>query len=487
MVAFFMNNFNQHIKNLLLRLLLLVILFQLSRFIFLAFNYSYFNQSGSIDILKSFLWGMRFDLWVIFVFNALFVIMSLIPGLFKNRGGYQIFLKYYFLIVNSLLIIPNFIDIEYFKFTSKRSTADLLNLITTGDDTANLIPQFLKDFWYIILIYIIVVFLFWKLYRRFSVKLSGSLTITFKQILFQSFICLFAIAFMFMVIRGTSLRPVNLLSAARFASPREVPLVLNTPFTIIKTWSKDNLVERNYFQKDQAEKYFSPIYIVPGKGNILNKNQNVVIIILESFSKEYIGFFNNKFKGFTPFLDSLFAQSLVFENSFANGKKSLESLPSILAGIPSFSETPYILSKYSSNEINGLPEILQEHGYNTSFYHGGTNGTMGFDVFSYMAGCKHYFGRNEYPGTEDYDGQWGIWDEPYLQYFADQLKVKSEPFFTVVYTLSSHHPYKVPEKYMKKLPKGSLELCKVLPILTCRCKSFLQRPKKANGLTIHFL
>ncbi len=472
-----MNNYKQHILSLLKRLLFLILLFQVTRLIFFLFNYSNFNSFGFWNTVKAFVWGTRFDLWVIFIFNALFVIMHLVPGNYKNIRGYQSFLKWYFVLVNSLIIIPNFIDVEYFKFTNKRSTADLLSLITTGDDTLILIPQFFKDFWYIILIYICLVFLIYKWSKKqFKVGFSDE-RIKKSHFFSQLFICFFAIGLMFLVVRGSSLRPVNMMSAARFASPGEVPLVLNTTFTIIKTWSKDNLIERNYLKKEQEEKYFSPVYLIKGHGN--EKNKNVVIIILESFSKEYIGFFNKECKGFTPFLDSLFENSLVFENSFANGKKSLESLPSILAGIPSLSETPYILSKYSSDQVNGLPGILQSHGYNTSFYHGGTNGTMGFDVFSYMAGCKQYFGRNEYPVASDYDGHWGIWDEPYLKYFADQLKKTREPFFSVVYTLSSHHPYKVPEKYKKNLPTGKYEIMQSIAYTDLSLRKFFSEARKS--------
>ena len=471
-----MKNYQEHIILLFKRLLFLIILFQLSRLVFYVFNYSNFN-SGILDIVKAFLWGTRFDLWVIFVFNALFVILHLIPGNFKNKVRYQSILRWYFIIINGLIIIPNFIDIEYFKFTNKRSTADILSLVTTGDDTIKLIPQFLKDFWYIILIYFSFIYLLVRYSKKLFLSKFHVQTLRTKQIIIQCIVLFTSIAIMFVVLRGTNLRPVNLMSAARFASPKDVPLVLNTTFTILKTWSKDNLIERNYFKEDEVEHYFSPLYTVPGNGEIQNENKNVIIVILESFSKEYIGFFNKKCVGYTPFLDSLFEHCLVFENSFSNGKKSLESLPSILAGIPSLSETPYILSKYSSNQINGLPAILQKNAYNTSFYHGGTNGTMGFDVFSMMAGFSRYYGRNEYPDPSDYDGNWGIWDEPYLQYFGNELSKKSQPFFSVVYTLSSHHPYKVPEKYKNNLPTGTYEILQSIAYTDLSLRKFFELVK----------
>jgi len=268
------------------------------------------------------------------------------------------------------------------------------------------------------------------------------------------------------------------MSASRFVTSNEIPLVLNTPFTIIRTMGKDNLQIKEYLPENIAQKYFNPIYFPAKTIQKFNKKQNVVIIVLESFSKEYIGYFNKDCKGYTPFLDSLFNNSLVFNNSFANGKKSIESLPAILAGIPSLSETPYVLSKYSTNKIIGLPAILKKNGYNTSFYHGGVNGTMGFDNFSHLAGCDNYYGKKEYPFKEDYDGNWGIWDEPYLQYFATQLNKKNQPFFSVIYTLSSHHPFKIPTKYSQKFKEGKSEILKCISYTDYSLKEFFNNIKK---------
>lgn len=475
-----MKKYLAHIKVLVLRLTILILVFQITRLLFLIFNYSSFESSKIGDIVIAFLWGTRFDLWVIFWFNAVFIFLNLIPGNFKDRIGFQKFLSIYFIIVNSIIILPNLTDLEYFKFTNKRSTADIFSFINTGNDTWIMLPQFFKDFWFIILIWIVLIVLMWKLYKTIKLKVIEDVKYKTRYIVYQFIIFVFVGSIMFIVLRGSNLRPVNLMSAARFVTNREIPLVLNTQFSIIRTWSKDNLIERNYFKEKELLKYFSPVYKFQSDSiNTINK-RNVVIIILESFSKEYIGYFNKDCKGFTPFLDSLFGKSLVFENSYANGKKSIESLPAILAGIPSLSETPYVLSKYATNKIDGLPSILKRHGYSTSFYHGGTNGTMGFDVFSIMAGCDNYYGRNEYPNSTDYDGNWGIWDEPYMQYFSEQLDNKKEPFFSVLYTLSSHHPYKVPVKYKASLPKGHYEIMQSIGYTDLSLRKFFEKAKSTK-------
>ncbi len=459
-------------------LIALLAMFFLQRLLFLLFNYSSFSQSSSIEIFKALLWGVRFDLWVVLAFNILIFLIVLFSWGYRLKKMVAI----YFVGINALLFLFNIIDIEYFKFTLKRSTADLFNLISTGSDVWILLPQFLIDFWYIVLIWLLFVWMLWFCSKKWIMFLNDkeSAILTGKKgVVFIVFLLFFLVINM-VVLRGTRLRPVNLLSASLYANSNLVPLVLNTPFSIVKTWGKPIHQVHNYFD-DEKQLMFSPVYTThPSKTNKLPL-KNVVVLILESFSKEHIGFFNKGQKpSFTPFLDSLLSKSLVVRYSFANGLKSIESLPSILASIPSLMETPYILSPFSSNEIEALPNILKRYGYSTSFFHGGTNGTMGFDVFSAMAGIERYYGRWQYPNSDDYDGNWGIWDEPYLQYVSSMLDKEQQPFFTVIYTLSSHHPYKVPDKYKNILPKGEHEILQSIAYTDLSLKRFFEQAKKSK-------
>jgi phosphoglycerol transferase MdoB-like AlkP superfamily enzyme len=141
---------------------------------------------------------------------------------------------------------------------------------------------------------------------------------------------------------------------------------------------------------------------------------------MESLSSEHIGAFNRQvegYQGYTPFLDSLIDHSIAF-NGFANAKQSIEGLPAIIASIPALMDRPFITSAFAGNSFDALAALLEKKGYETSFFHGGTNGTMDFDRFARASGFKRYYGRNEYDNDMDFDGRWGIFDEPFFQFFA---------------------------------------------------------------------
>jgi len=240
--------------------------------------------------------------------------------------------------------------------------------------------------------------------------------------------------------------------------------VLNTPFSFFRTFNKKVLVKYKFFDDDNLVKLYNPHYI-PDKAEPFT-NENVVIIILESFAREYIGSLNpdlegGKYKGYTPFIDSLISVSLTFDVSLANGKKSIDAMPSILSSVPSL-ETPYTISHYANNQINGLPGLLKRKGYYSAFFHGAPNGSMGFDSFGRVAGFDDYFGLDQYSGKNDFDGMWGVWDEPFFKFFAGKMNEFKQPFMTSIFSVSSHHPFKVPEKYKGKFKKGPAPICEVV-------------------------
>ena len=239
------------------------------------------------------------------------------------------------------------------------------------------------------------------------------------------------------------LKPIKSINAGELSGSQNASLILNTPFCILHSIKNKGLKPYNYFNNEKLNKYYSPIH--NGNKEELNK-KNIVILILESYSKEFVGFYNNG-NGYTPFLDSLMQHGLVFNNAYANGYKSIDALPAITASIPTLMNNPFITSQYAQNKFESLASLLNSEGYNTSFYHGGNRGTMGFYSFSKKAGFKDYFGLEEYDNKSDFDGSWGIYDEPFMQYFYEGLNQKKEPFFSTLFTLSSHTPYTLPSDY----------------------------------------
>ncbi|MCB0400670.1 MAG: sulfatase-like hydrolase/transferase, partial [Flavobacteriales bacterium] len=443
----------QHLQSLGKKVAIAFLLFTLCRISFVVFNAGHFNNIT----IGLFFYGIRFDMVSIAYLMAPLTFFELLPFPFRSTNGYQKLLKWLFYLPLIIGIGFNMVDLGYFQYTLKRTTFDFFDMVSAGDDFWKLLPNYIIDFWYAYVVFAVLIWFTVFSYKRFCPKIIESAQYSIKDYWRHALVFVFSLVLVVIGMRGGfQYRPIDMVNAGQYTQAQNTPVILNTPFTLLKTIFTVNLTPVEFYDEEKLASIYTPVTSI--QNTLPFSKRNVVIFILESFSKEYIGYYNQG-KGYTPFLDSLMDHSYVFTNAYANGQRSIESLPSILAGLPQLMNTPYSASNYAGNHLDALPFLLRKYGYNTSFYHGGANGTMGFNGLTGSIGVEHYFGMNEYPEQEkDYDGKWGIFDEPYLAYFGKDLGQKPTPFFSAVFTLSSHHPYPVPEAYQNTFPKGNLPI-----------------------------
>ncbi len=470
---------------LVLNLALVMALYTLSRLGFYLFNTSFFESMTWPRMAHIMMGGLRFDLSATLYSNSLFILLMIVPITIRFNKIYQKIVWLVLLIVNAVAFAINTADFIYYRFTLRRTTVSVISQFKNEENLGRLSLQFLWDYWYAVLFWI---FLLALLY-------FGSRRIGYMGPQLKSRIWFYGSGVMAMLLsiylfvggaRGgfrSSTRPITLSNAAAYAeTPNDINLVLNTPFALMRT-AKANVIQKvNYFSsEEELDKVFSPLR--KPTDTVAFKPSNVVILILESFSKEFVGAYNKdidggKYSGYTPFLDSLIGVSYAYQYSLANGRKSIDAMPSVICSIPSI-EVPYVLSHFSGNKVNSLASLLNEKKYYTAFFHGAPNGSMGFDAFANLSGFDNYFGKTEYNNDNDFDGIWGIWDEPFLQYFANQMNTFKQPFYTTLFTVSSHHPYNLPEQYENKFKGGPKLVHRTIEYTDFALKRFF---KKASSM-----
>ncbi len=468
---------------LLLRLLMLLLLMVFTRLLLYFLHPSLFPGVTTSKLFYYAFTGLRFDMVALIYANALYVSLLALPFRFRRTRVFSIVADTIFYISNIILLLPNLADAAYYPFSLKRMTFDIFKYLSTGDDTAAMMPQFIRDYWYLFFIWIASVSILVVVARLIVISNRYVMQKQLHYYLSQSFSTLVFGSLCVLGVRGgIQLKPVGILSASQYAPSQETAIVLNSAFTLMRSSDQRGIEKIAYFKDEKemkalfdAQKNYSVSDSLGHTIPMLKKN--IFIIILESFSAEHIGVlthqFGNKKSDFTPFMDSLAGKSLVFEG-FANGKRSIEGIPAILASLPTWMTEDYITSQYASDNFNSIASLLKTEGYSTSFFHGGKNGTMGFDAFCKSAGFDNYYGKNEYPNQADFDGYWGISDEPYLQYIAKTLDSSPKPFMGAVFTLSSHHPYKVPEKYKNRFRKGPLAIQETIMYTDLALKEFFE-------------
>lgn len=457
------NRIPLHVRLLVKRLALLLIPYELCRVIFRIYNAAYFAGMPFSTFCYSLFAGLRFDISAIIITNIVFIFLSLLPWGSEQSFYRKSVLRMIYMLVNSIAFFFQIGDTVFFPFVYKRSTGDIFKFLGLGggDDTTDVMPTVIKDYWYMLVIWILLIVFTYYMYNRVGKK-SIKNTVTEQKHPVTSFTVASYIIFIGLIIigwrGGWQLKPMSTLDTIDYASPHNIPLVMNSPYSIITTFFRPVLNDNTLIAN--SKKYYSDTH-QPSKGNF--RRLNVVTIIMESMSKEYIGALNNRHHTYTPFLDSLISQSLVFDNAFSNGKKSVEGIPAVVASLPSWMNTAFITSPYARDSFTCLAALLDKEGYTTAFFHGGHNGSMGFDKFCSKGGFRYYYGMKEYNNNADYDGNWGIWDEPFFQYFAGNLDTLRQPFYAVIFSISSHHPFSIPPKYKNRFVQKEGEM----PMLKC--------------------
>lgn len=467
------------------RIIVIMLLFTLCRAGFFVFNIGKFPGVGLSQFLGMERGGLMFDISAVVYINMLFILLHLPPFDFRYNAAWQKILKYIFFITNGIAIAMNGMDFVYYKFVGKRATADVFQTFSNEQHMGKMFFRFITDYWTATLFTISLWFLMVWLYGRMKTikpQPAGKLRRFAAGLLMIPVIAALVIG----AARGGyrhSTRPITISNAARYVdNPENVAIVLNTPFSLLRTYGKKPLTRYNFFNEEQLKKIYNPVYVPSGSQPF--KADNVIIIILESFAREYIGSLNpglegGKYEGYTPFIDSLVSVGLTFDVSVSNGRKSIDAMPSILASIPSL-ETPYIISHYANNQINGLPWLLKKKGYYSAFFHGAPNGSMGFDSFAKLAGFDDYFGLDQYPDKNDFDGMWGVWDEPFLKFYASKLNTFKQPFMSAIFTVSSHHPFEVPAKYRDHFKKGPAPIVEVVGYSDFSLREFFHEIEKSE-------
>lgn len=441
-------------KSLTLRLLTVFAVFIICKIGFALFNLDTFKTDAEnlgFSYWVRLIWGViRYDLVAISFINLLYIFLSLLPFRFVYNAKYKSIVSILtFYIPNIAAFSFDFIDIIYSRFTQRRMTFDVFKFVRNEEGVAKLIPEFLKDYWYILVIYIVIVTLFIFINRRIAQK-----EMTHNPRFSAWSTSLTLIIFLSLGVLGTrggfQLRPLSVVNVSSYAIPQHYMLVLNSPFTLIKSIGKDGLESKSYFSEEEVSKIYPTIW--HSKEESESSQRNIVILILESFSLEFSKTLNpQREKSLTPHLDSIGSMGIMIP-FYANGTRSMEGIPAIIAGMPTWMDSEYLSSPYAGNKIAALPSLLKRQGYHSAFFHGGKNGTMNFYAFTQLAGFDRYYGKNEYGNDADYDGNWGIFDDRYLPYCAKEISKLDTPFLTSIFTLSSHHPYTLPDDYQKEHP-----------------------------------
>ena len=428
---------------------LLILLFLLKSF-FYFYNNHVVAQTAAVsshNIANLLKWSFGNDALVLLLINSPFLALLAVLSFFKKKRIAVILLTGFFLLLNTVCILLNLVDVFYFHFHLQRADADLLYVLqhpfqkTFLTNSGTSIIGLLAGVGLIYLIYRVHKKLLEHYYEGKHFIVSSSLMI----------IC----CLVFFISGAKRMIPTYPLVELKSG---ELQLVQNSFHTFFySVYRNDEAIVRPYvfLPAELAGKLIQINKTVP-ENNIDLKKKNIVLFIMESIPEE---FFNNgsKYRVAMPFLDSIVQQSTYFNNGYSYGHSSNKGIVSVLTGIPTLTEIPLYHSNYAGIPVTAVGTRLATEGYSSSFFIGDAYDDFGFAKCCNWLGIQHYYSKESIPGHEHMESNtMGLHDQYVLDFMGDKINKMNEPFFAVNYNTSTHYPNDLPKAYREKYPQQNI-------------------------------
>ncbi|MCF0052022.1 sulfatase-like hydrolase/transferase [Dyadobacter sp. LJ53] len=421
-----------------------VVLFQFFRMIFLAYHYKKTLELPSSLWVKSAAHGLQMDIsFAGYILMIPALLMMFTPRKWQWYGKTLVIFSSIIAFLITLMVVA---DLELFKAWGFRIDATSLHYLKTPTEafaSMGAAPVFP-----LLMLFAVLFFLVWKLLQTI-IKRSTS---AFEKTGFIYTIPVFLIlaASLIIPIRGgLQLAPMN--ESAVFFSEKSFAnyAAVNVPWNYMSSLINASYSKKNpflYFDEKEADRMTQALYKADSTSQQLVKagKINVVVIIWESFTSKVVGSLNG-LKNVTPQFDRLAKEGLLFTNVYASGNRSDKGMVAILSGYPAQPTSSIIKIPKKTMSLPSLPKVFRQNGWHTSFYYGGETEFANMKSYFMQQDFDQIIDKNDFD-EEDMNSKWGAHDHIVLNRLMSDLDRQKQPFFSTLFTLSSHEPFEVPVK-----------------------------------------
>ena len=429
-------------------LLFSVFLFAVIRILFIGFYPDYFIDNVNVEeLLKSFLYGVRFDLNISVIFLSPILLISILPFSIIGTLRFQKLLSYLSLIVFIVFSIISLMDLAYFGEVYRHLGREIF--LVNKDIGFLFDVAFKSRLPYTILGFLILGIIILSYVIFIIYPLKKSVNLNSSSIFFRSLLGVAFLIFCFWLARGMIIqgRPISYADAfENTISASQANLVLNSPFVVWKQFRKQeklgpiNLLTDK--EKDQIS-FRDDVFLF--QSNEKENYKNIVFILLESWSYKYIDGLAHRNYNVTPFIDSLIEKSMVWDNYYAAGKRSIIGIQAVLSSVPALNNHPVLGFGLELNKISRIGKILNDHQYRTIMMQTSNRRSFNVNSIANVLGFQEYYGKEDVPIIKKYPQEpphFG-WDYDSLQFLLNKLNEtpESKPFFAFLFTGSTHEPF----------------------------------------------
>lgn len=449
------------------------------RVIFIVWQWGEISHAP-LELIQTFFIGLFFDLGVlsfIWLFSSIYLL--LLPKKWIGSRFDKIAVYTFFALTIIILVFTFFAEITFWdEFKSRFNFVAVDYLIYTFEVVQNINQSYPLVFLIPSMLLISFgVFLFFFKNGYFKSVFEDKIALKFRVIPL-ALVFVIALSYVFFIKNSTAEwsenRFTNEISKAGiysfFAELRNNQLDFPTFYSTISDDEAFTLVRLNFSNSNTNFLVNSKSIKREIRDSIhSNQHPNVIFILMESMSAEFMREFGNE-KSITPFLDVLAQNSLFFTNLYATGNRTVRGMEAVTLSMP---PTPgsSVVKRPDNKNLFTISNVFRTKGYQCNFFYGGDGyfdnmnafyGGNGFDIYDRGRGSilsdvikttRHNIADNEV----NFENAWGICDEDIFAktiQVADKYYSKGKPFFNFVMTTSNHRPYTYPDKKII-IPSGT--------------------------------
>ncbi len=444
----------------------------IARCLIFAFNYQYFSPLDLSSTIIAFLDGVRFDFSTLLLYTAVPTLLLTLP-IYKKFWYYPLALLNIVLFLSLFMLIAS--DIAFFNESHYHIGNHLLII---GSDLSFVVQTAISEyFYYIIATILLAIFMIRKMIRIWK---DGDHFIAQPWYTFFPKFIILGIIIFYGVNGKVGIKIDRMISTSDAFSGGSIEygnLVLNggfTTFQVIKEKRWKN--KTKHFNSDEAISVVQESLKQNGVSFIdkdfpllrkrdsfqsffpVDKKMNLMIIMLESWSSEYIDFFSGKKAGNTPHFDQIAKNGISFNNFYPNGTMSLYGISSILTSLP---PTPRVPALGKGLEVYNLMRpgaIFNKRGYETIAAQSSIRVSFRFNTIAKYLGFNEYYGKEDYPRVHKLESPSNGWDDEMYSFLLKRFEEVKVPFFSFIFTGTTHIPYMVPDDKFKIHPHGPKDM-----------------------------
>ncbi|HOO98888.1 MAG TPA: sulfatase-like hydrolase/transferase [Bacteroidales bacterium] len=420
-----------------------ILYFLVARLFFIMTHLPEASLYDSGEIAATFWHGLRLDISAAgYIF--LIPVLILIPGLWTGRRFFGTIINWYSVIViifSSVIVVADTLLYKYWGFRMDYTPFMYLN--TPGEAAASV------TFWQIAAVSAGIILLsasFIWLYRSFIAPLF----INLSEIRYRM-----AATLLLMILWGLLIIPIRggLGLAPIYAGSvyfSRNTFVNHTAINVV--WNVGNsLVNKKYtgnpYVFDDPDESLKLVASITGKGAppvkiINNERPNILILVMESFGSALTGPLGGD-TATTPRFNGWCSEGVLFSGFYASGFRTDKAMPAIINGYPAQPAASIMKDSRKTESLPGIVKILQDEGYNSSFWYGGDINFANFRAWLINCGFSRIITQDNF-NPADRNSKWGIHDHILFSALLDSMNYLKEPFLRVVLSLSSHEPFDVP-------------------------------------------